>query len=385
MPRSFTDESRLWVIFDTCTRPEYYMDVHRILAAPMEWIVRYDYKAKYLTNDVVEALRESNAPLPRDILLVYAQTSVHVRGADPPKQTPPFAEMIWLPTRVGRMMNIVEEGEKFFFDFQVTDYPSPGPNIQAICRALYDVTATPFSKWIAFAGKTKGLDLVGGQQPTDVNWHRIVEELDRPPSQFAGDLFWRVHSVKRSGKAGRLEPSTMSERDGDSIRQVRSHFSTLDASAYVAEITTLRSPAGRAGGAPQQFLIVAKADNQDLLRVVGPGEIQPRQYTSDHLEFETGTLVFPKGRRVDLTLSTSPKDGVWPQGPELNLRFRVAKSWFVLIGALVSLAIGSTLVAKEGRAVFVGQGGWEDGVFLVGGILLVALSATLWTGKLTTK
>src|SRR6266853_2980410 len=364
MPRSFTDENRLWVVFDTCTRPDYYLDVHRILAAPMDWIVRYDYKAKYLTDDVVGALRGNNLPLPRDILLLYAQKITHVRGADPPKETPPFADMMWLPTRLGRMVNVVEEGEKFLFDFQVTDYPLPGTSVQAICRTLYDLRATPFEKWIAFANKAPGLDLIGGQQPTDVNWHKIIEQLDRPPSQFAGDLFWRIHGVKRAGKPGRLEPSTFSERDGESIRQVRSHFSTRDASAYVAEITTLRSPEGRAGGPPQEFRILAKADNQDLLRVVGSGEIQPRQYTSDHLEFETGTLVFPKVRRVDLTLSTSPKDGIWPQGPELNLRFRVAKSWFALIGALVSLAIGSTLVVKEGRAVLATQAGWEDLVFL---------------------
>lgn len=384
MTRTFTDDSRVWIIFDTCTRPEYYLDVHKILAAPAGWVVRYDYREKYLTEDVVAALREENALLPRDVLLLYAQIRTHVRGAEPPKDTPSFDQMTWTPTRLGRMVNVVEDAGKFYLDFQVLGYPSLAPSIQLICRQLYGLKATPFWKWIAFADLDDDFTPVR-DGTADVNWHEIVEQLDQPPSQFAGDLFWRITSIRKSGTAGGLELSTRTERRGEAIRQVRSYLGVRDSAIYMAEITTMRSPASRTGGTSQQFRIVPESDSRELLRVVGPGYIAPRQYTSDHLELETGALVFPKSRPVDVTVSTTPKDGDWAQGPELKLRFEVSKSWASLFWALLSFAIGSTIVVKEGRAVLVAQGSWADAALLVGGFGLIALGGTLWTGKLTTK
>jgi len=44
MSFTFDDESRLWAIFDTCTKPHYYQDVHNLLAAPQGWVLRYEYR-----------------------------------------------------------------------------------------------------------------------------------------------------------------------------------------------------------------------------------------------------------------------------------------------------------------------------------------------------
>jgi hypothetical protein len=354
------------------------------MAAPPGWIVRYDYRTKLLTDEVVQGLNERDAPLPRDILLLYAQDKAFSRGDDPPKQTPPFADTMWVPTRLARMVNVVANAERFFFDFEVLEYPSPGPAVEAIVRTLHDSQATPFRKWIAFAFRDAGVDFTGGHS-TDKNWLSIVVQLDVPPSQFAGDLFWRVSALKPLGRAGTLSPRRQTEKEGDSIRQVRSHFLVNDGSKYVAEIVTIRSPQKRGGGVPQQYKILGQSDNRELLRPIGNGEIEARQYTSEHLELETGRLLFPTSQRTDLTLSTVPRVGAWPDGPELKLRFEIRKPVRVLVLALAGLTIGTVLTVKEARAVFGSQGSSMDVFLLVAGVILVVLGATLWTGRASTK
>lgn len=317
MSRAFTDASKVWIVFDTCTIPDYYLDVHRILAAPPGWIVRYDYREKYLTEEVVAGIRDKTRELPRDILLLYAQIDTHHRGDPPPKETPPFEKMVWHPTRLARMANVVEEAGKFFFDIQVQGYPTPGREVRDICNALYSAKATPFQKWIAFVDRHDGFDALF-EGSSDDNWSRIVELLDQPPFQFAGDLFWRVVSLKKSGRPHPFEPRRRAEIDQKSIRQLSPYFKVQDSSMYVAEIATIRSQHGRSGGKPPEYKVNASSDDRDILRVVGTGDLEPRQYTIFNVEFETGNLAFPKARRVRLALSTNPRDGDWPHEGDMS-------------------------------------------------------------------
>ena len=50
--------SRYWVIFDTCSVPEYYRDLHTVLASPSGAVVRYSYRAKYLTEEAIELAKK---------------------------------------------------------------------------------------------------------------------------------------------------------------------------------------------------------------------------------------------------------------------------------------------------------------------------------------
>ncbi len=44
-----------WVIFDTSTRPQYYQDVHNILALPEGFVYRYDYRTSQMSPSAVQA------------------------------------------------------------------------------------------------------------------------------------------------------------------------------------------------------------------------------------------------------------------------------------------------------------------------------------------
>src|SRR5689334_5840571 len=93
----FPDKLRWWVIFDTCTRPEYYQDVHNLLALPRDVLLRYEYRSKYLSPAAIQAATNPNTA-PLWVLLVYAQWALYKKDApDPPPDTPD-SQMLWIPT-----------------------------------------------------------------------------------------------------------------------------------------------------------------------------------------------------------------------------------------------------------------------------------------------
>ncbi len=115
------DDSFL-VVFDTSTIPDYYLDVHNVLALPSNSLIRYEYRSKYLSNDALNIL--SDDPIQKlDVLFVYTQWDKYARGdVVPPPETPPD-EMIWIPFRLGKLVNTnLTYGEIYNLDLMVGAY-----------------------------------------------------------------------------------------------------------------------------------------------------------------------------------------------------------------------------------------------------------------------
>jgi len=370
--RAFVDQSKYWVIFDTCPRPEYYLDVHNILAAPPGWVLRYEYRDKYVAPAALQVMNADD-DLPDRILFGYTQPLTYARGGGALKETPGFDAMMWVPTRLGRMLNIVERAGQFFFDFEVLGYPMPGVAATDIFRSLYGAHETPFWKWVTFLNRLGEFEALSTGSSDD-NWEAIVEQLDRPPSQFAGDVFWRLLGLKRSRHSEVIAPKQLVEAQAQETRQVKAYYPVRDALNYSIEITTKRSPEKRGGGPPLPYVIQGESDDRDIMRVVGDGRIDARQYTSAHLELETKGLTWPKPRVVELSLVTEPKDGDWSQGPQTRLRVEVTKRPVSILLALVALALGGLIGSSAG---------WTTPLGVIASGLLTILGATLWTGKFT--
>jgi hypothetical protein len=385
MARAFNDDGRFWVVFDTSTRPAYYRDVHNLLAAPAGAVLRYDYKAKYISDEATAAIADEDGPLPSRILFAYAQHREYHRGDASPKALDDFNSAVWVGTRLGRMVLVAEHAGEYFLDFEVLDYPNVTRSVTEILRRQFERREAPLHKWIGFSIEN-GHFSAAAAGSNDDNWAAIVDTLSSPPSQFAGDAFWRVVALRASGSAGRATAVPTAEMEGPHTRQVRSHFPLRETSLYSAEIATKRSQQSRAGGPPTEFRVQARSDQNELVRVVGTGLIDVRQYTRDHVELECAGLGFLVSRAAQLTLNTIPADGDWPQGPELTLRFRIGKKWGISLFSLVTLAagvvLGSTslwkLVSGTSETVLAALGA-------AAGIVLGTIGATLWTGKLTSK
>ena len=62
------------VIFDTSTLPEYYNDVHNIIALPRDHVVTYDYNVKKISADAAAILHGFNTASPKltiRVILAY--------------------------------------------------------------------------------------------------------------------------------------------------------------------------------------------------------------------------------------------------------------------------------------------------------------------------
>jgi hypothetical protein len=113
--------------------------------------------------------------------------------------------------------------------------------------------------------------------------------------------------------------------------------------------------------------------------------IDVRQYTAAVVEVSTAPIVSIKDSvQTELTLVTTPLDGDWPQGPQVRLRLKVARQkWRMALG-LGTFALGLACATP-------GVWGLTNGymlsgfIGLVSGGALLALGASLWTGKLSTR
>ncbi len=381
MSPRFDDETNSWLIFDTCTRPPYYQDLHNILAGPAGHVLRYEYKEKYLTPEVRATLAAARA-LPKAVLLAYVQHREFTRGSNVAFTLPTFPEGLWLATRFGEMVNVVREADRYFFDLSLGGYPE-NEHAADLFAAAFERANTPPTAWVAFVSRESIAPLAGGSD--DENFSHIAETLAVAPSQFAGDVFWRVLRVTRGGEGTAVTFTPEVDKFGDEVRHVRSAAPLKDAADYRLEISSLRSPASRTGGAPTSFRIEALSDNPDHVRVVGSGVIDVRQYTAVIVEVTTAPIVSIKDSvQTELRLLTKPFDGDWPQGPQLALRLRVKRQTRRMVLGLGSFSLG---VACASPGLWGLANGYVFSGFLglVAGCALMALGASLWTAKLSTR
>lgn len=384
MTRGFADDARFWIVFDTCSRPAYYRDVHNLLAAPAGSILRYDYRRKYLTDEVTAVIDDTAVSLPDRVLLAYAQHTAYTRGAELPK-IDGFGDALWIGTRLARMVCVAEAAGEYFFDLQVSGYPAQGAAFLGIMQQQFQRGETPTAKYISFStDNTSFANVMGGTG--EENWAAIVEALSSPPSQFAGDVFWRIASFKETGTAGPIGFALTADREGDQTRQMRAHLPVRESKVYSCEIATKRSPHNRQGGPPTEFRIQVASDEKELVRVVGSGQIDVRQYTREHLEIECKSLTFVTSRWAGIAAKTIPMDGEWVQGPELAVRVKVEKRWGIAVVSVVMLAAAAVLASTSAWKMVIGASeGLLPIVGLGGAVILGVVGATLWLGKLATK
>ena len=181
-----------WVMFDTSTKPDYYLDVHNLLALPNGATIRYDYRENHIA---ASALVEARAQRKGIILLIYAQHAAFQKGGEDHKGVLPYDGALWIATQVASLSHIRNEGNRFYFDLELSGYPSN--NVAALGRILEPLVRAgevPFEKWITTSGRDEDFELIREGQPS-ANWTAVVDRIGTYPSQFADDSFWRVAKI----------------------------------------------------------------------------------------------------------------------------------------------------------------------------------------------
>jgi len=370
---AFNDEIRFWIIFDTCTRPSYYQDVHNLLALPKGGTMRYEYRDQWLSSAAVKVASNPESA-PSKILLVYAQWTKYQKGGGTPKPPPPSSEMLWVPTRIAEMQLIVQEGANFFFDFKVLDYPKVDEDtLLKILKPLIQAQEVPFHKWVCLSDDLQGLaSLKRGKE--DENWQSIVDRLGTPPMQFCGDSFWRLRGLFHGSTKELLIPTYRKQ-----IRKVVSSYELFENESCVIEVISHNPPQS----SQQERRLEVQFDKDGPFSVVGDTSLDLRQYTGHNVEIKVKRYEEMEERVGIIWLNSSPQRNQWPIGPKLSLRFTAKKkawrallSLFTLILGGVALAFAGTLLDKYPI--------WAVAIFLVGALLIV-VKELLVTGKLPVK
>lgn len=180
-----------WLIFDSAVRPEYYLDVHNLLAQPAGSTIKYNYNKDLFSSD---GLKQAEKKLLGNyVLFAYTQYRGFRRAEDIERFK--ANDPKWhCATRYGRMVGITEVDDFFLLDIQLGGYPDPhNKDFATLMSTLESSHEVPFDKfvlarseWAPFGSETL-VDTAEDKR----NWAEIVRQLDKF-SQFQGDSFWRL-------------------------------------------------------------------------------------------------------------------------------------------------------------------------------------------------
>lgn len=346
MPERFTDTSRFWVIFDTCTVPEYYLDVHKLLAIPRGATLRYNYREKYLSASAVTAsLNPTTAP--QLALLLYAQRNGFRKGDGTPATGTIFPEMLWIPTRIVQMLCIpARDGETFNYDFKVLRYPCIDHTVlMQILNPLIEHREIPFNKWVTLSSELKALENL--QRGDDRrNWGSIVDEFHRPEFQFSSDVFWRIIGPVDSKTNKVVNPRYEQVLESGVPRLARAVYDIEEGQNHGFEIVSTSPP--RSLGTPlTQYSVKCSSTNEKNVGMVGSGMVSLRQEAADSVQFVGKITEEIADHSATLRFETQPRPEYWPGGPELELLFAIVKSKIKMVMGFI-LGVLGVLIAAYG-------------------------------------
>jgi hypothetical protein len=171
------------IVFDTSTLPEYYNDVHTILALPEGHVVTYDYSVKHVSSNAIDILRARvSVESEVRVVLAYAQSPDYNKGEgtndDKPFEVPVFATL----TRLSRIVAVREvkndDGARYYIDLHLLGYPfDPGRAIATrIVEKLRQSGSIPMRTYISVLPDT-ALDVLFAQRADEQAFSQVVDAL----------------------------------------------------------------------------------------------------------------------------------------------------------------------------------------------------------------
>lgn len=378
----FADTSRFWVIFDTCTVPDYYLDVHKLLAFPKDATIRYNYREKYLSPPAVTASLNP-AIAPKFGLVLYAQRKGFRKGDGTPATGTIFPEMLWLPTRIVEMLCIpARDGETFNYDLKVLRYPSIDRSAMTrILGPLIQRNEIPFNKWVTISSELASFqELQKGEDRK--NWGSIVTEFHKPEFQFSSDVFWRIVGPTKGRTSKVISPRYEPILESGVPRLVKAIYDLEEGQNHSFEIVSASPPRSQ-GTALARYSVKCTSTNDKNLEINGSGIVSLRQETADSVQFVGKITEEIADHSAALRFETQPKPNDWPGGPELEVLVAVVKSKTKMVLGLLLGLFGFLLGAYGGEVL---KSSALIGIpCLAVGTTLVVISVLLISKKLSLK
>ncbi len=340
------------VIWDTCTIPEYYTDLHKVMALPEGMLVRYDYKKKYFDSKSLSVfIKLYNGEISEiEVIHFYGEVDNYVKGSgNPPRDTIVDHHV---PFRVGKVIrcNIFpgagdEEDDKVVYDIKIGKFP----NVYKYSRLRNQMEpafreGSPFLKWHTYIEEEsiRSGFLTNNASLSLNNWERAVELLQK--RQFEKDSFWNIEGP--FDKYGNSISGRISHKEN--------HNSLIDSVIKINDeedlffIINNRDPLvdDNSFDKPREIKMTATGGV-----IVDKTSIPLRPYSSVSIQIRGITTSYWKGDIGGLELDTicSDSGAVPPIGPHIQLSFIVNKEmWKIYLGLLFGVlsAIGFVIVSK---------------------------------------
>lgn len=354
------------IVFDTCTHPQYYGDVHQLMALPSGSVLKYEYKRYLFSKDAAEFLTDRKAgDMPVDVALFYGQLREYTKG-DRDEALPMLrtSNAFFVPTRSAWIVNVAidrsakPDEDVITFHLQLRGYPSPAlPEIQSLMSHLEELSQLPFGErgrqhcWIAMAPRAAGLDLGVFSTNSESAWTDIVDALMAKPSQFAGDIFWRQSHVRKLAKDATgpvdLPLIARSTNRFGSSSDWQYDYPLDDTTQYIIEVRQ-HAPSAHGGVVSADSTLVLVEQGTDLLSPPKtPTQIRPNATTV--LSFGVKPINFVGQRFLTASIKTERLvKSEYPPGSFAAITCSVAKnrhrlflsgvlgSIFVVSGAIIA-------------------------------------------------
>lgn len=200
---------RILVVFDTCTIPEYYDDVHRIIGFPRDFVVTYDYSAQNVHSEaqtLLDTLAKTPSPA-YPVLLTYIQDPRYGKGAAQPPQGSMPTDALQVLTRLAHIVAVRpvkhDTATRYYFDLKLGGYPYDRnrSNAALVVEDLRKRNCIPMQTYVALMHDAAGETIFSQNVDDDRGFANVVENLGGTPSQFAEDTFWRVTHITQRSKS----------------------------------------------------------------------------------------------------------------------------------------------------------------------------------------
>ena len=367
-----------WVMFDTSTRRDNYRDVHNLLASPTGSIVRYGYHDRSLSSTaIVESKRRDIA---RNVLVAYAQGKTFKKGDPEPVGSLSFEQALWVGTRLATLRHLHHSANGYQFYLELLDYPAFDE--MAMNAIIADLTATgdvPFTKLVAISNLNVEFMSLNSGHAQD-NWASIVDRIGTPPSQFAGDSFWRVARIASGAQKADIRPlmrrHTEVESGKETITDIEAIFPLPELDQLAIQIES-RRPNPNDEPDQSRTITIATA-GEGLLKDLNGRTLVPQRLGSDWFEAEVGATDRIAAQLFDVEFKTGPGADDYPIGPEFALRFHPTKhplrSFFSFASGTVGVSCAAIGMLKDH--------GVSRFILICGGMLLIQVAQYLLSGHI---
>lgn len=371
-------DGRFWVFFDTATRPEYYEDVHKVLALPKGALLEYQYRDSRMDDAVVEATGKPLKDLPSRALVIYAQWTRFRRGDQDPAGIKPENEMVFQAIRLAKLVALWREGERAVFQFRLEDHPRADPALLVpIIQELAPRSAIPYEKWVAFSTATTALDNLASSDPV-ADWQKTVDRLVTVPMQFTEDKFLRFEPPRRNRVWARSRLRSRYPRRAGHTHAKDHRYIVPERCEFGLPIST-HEPVGATRGGVSEPVATYRVTVAPDGPVVGPEPSSGtlRRTSTTTIPFESKHSA--KAERKIGTVTISSSDALPAIGISFSFALKLA-AWkralgvvLMLLGA-VSVAVGGVLTTKEVPALIAI-------VVVIVGIVIGGVGGFLYTGR----